>query len=519
MASAVTTSKSVVETTDGILEGIEENDLLVFKAVPFAAPPTGDNRWLPPQPVATWQGVRTAQSFADISIQVSGSMSTIFGEAAEALSQSEDCLYLNVWTPGLDSSARPVMIWIHGGGFTIGSGSSPLYDGSRLASLGDVVVVTINYRLGALGFLNLNEVTGGSITATGNEGLLDQIAALKWVKGNISRLGGDPENVTIFGESAGGMSVGALLAMPDAKGLFHKAILQSGACSTAHTTEDAIKVAELLLETLDCKAEKLRGLSAADILAAQVKLAETAASKGLTGMSFQPVIDGEVLPSLPIDAISKGFASDIAILAGSTSEEWKLFAGLSVQQGEFTEDKLVEYASGISAEQANELIEVYRQQLLEQHGNAKPGDVHAAINTDRVFRIPALTLLEQQKTFQENVYSYEFDWKSPVMGGVLGACHAIELGFVFGTHAKPGLTNFFGAGEVAEQLAVDTMTAWINFARHGDPSGGNLGDWPSYNIKDRPTMLLGERSRLENCYNDSTRAVWEKITPDRIGSL
>jgi para-nitrobenzyl esterase len=226
--------ETIVKTDAGKVEGYQQRGLYVFKGMPYAAPPVGERRWLPPGAAEPWSGVRQAQSSAAIAPQnmaQGGFLDLNQRPAAEP--QSEDCLYLNVWTPGLDDAHRPVLFWIHGGGFTGGSGSSPVYKGSRLSSRGNVVVVTTNYRLGPLGFLNLNEITGGKIPATGNEGLLDQVAALEWVRSNITSFGGDPGNVTIFGESAGGMSVGCLLAVPQAKGLFRRAILQSGAANTA----------------------------------------------------------------------------------------------------------------------------------------------------------------------------------------------------------------------------------------------------------------------------------------------
>ncbi len=220
-------NKTIVETKSGKIEGAYQDDLFVFKGIPFASPPVGEFRWLPPQPVKPWKSIRQAQAFGPTAPHNSGGLS-LMAEYRLEEPQSEDCLYLNVWTPGLDSSKRPVMVWIHGGAFNRGSGSSPQYAGNSLAKRGNAVIVTINYRLGCLGFLNLDKVTGGKIPATGNEGLLDQIAALHWVQDNIASFGGDPGNVTVFGESAGGMSIGCLLAMPLARGLFHKAILQSG---------------------------------------------------------------------------------------------------------------------------------------------------------------------------------------------------------------------------------------------------------------------------------------------------
>ena len=240
---------ATVSIHQGKLEGDEQNGLFVFKGIPFAAPPVGARRWLAPEKPASWTGVRDARRFGAVAHQNKMMLSALSAMVVDG-EQSEDCLTLSVWTPALDGKRRPVMVWIHGGGFTIGSGSQPIYDGSVLARRGDVVLVTVNYRLGPLGYLRLADVTGGKIAASGNEGMLDQVAALEWVRDNIAEFGGDPGNVTIFGESAGGMSVGTLLAMPAARGLFHKAIPQSGACHTGAPVARANRTAERVLSKL-----------------------------------------------------------------------------------------------------------------------------------------------------------------------------------------------------------------------------------------------------------------------------
>src|SRR5208337_3658205 len=241
---------SIVSTGCGKLDGDEQDGLLVFKGVPFAAVPDGPRRWLPPEKPATWTGVRDARRFGAVAPQ-----NPVTNQALAAMkieqAQSEDCLNLNLWTPGLDGARRPVMVWIHGGGFTIGAGSQEIYNGAALAKRGNVVVVTINYRLGPLGFLRLSDVTNGRIPSSGNEGLLDQIAALQWVRDNIAEFGGDPDNVTTFGESAGGMSVGTLLGTAAASGLFRRAIAQSGAAQHNVSSAAARRVTGRVLELLE----------------------------------------------------------------------------------------------------------------------------------------------------------------------------------------------------------------------------------------------------------------------------
>ncbi|MCJ7743252.1 MAG: carboxylesterase family protein, partial [Dehalococcoidales bacterium] len=270
-------AEAMVTTTSGKIEGTYKDGLYIFRGVPYAAPPVGRRRWLPPEPAEPWSGVRPAKRFATIAPQNPMEIQIIAPPEPEP--QDEDCLYLNIWTPGLDDARRPVMVWIHGGGFTSGSGSSLAYNGRILSTRGNTVIVTINYRLGALGFLNLSEVTGGKIPATGNEGLLDQAFALEWVRDNIAAFGGDPDNVTIFGESAGGMSVGALLGMPKARGLFHKAIPQSGAAHSVNSMERAVRITKALLDILGISpgdTDGLRSLTVERLLDAHKELAAKA---------------------------------------------------------------------------------------------------------------------------------------------------------------------------------------------------------------------------------------------------
>jgi para-nitrobenzyl esterase len=508
-----------VTTNQGIVEGYEEEGLSIFKGIPFAAPPVGKNRWMPPQPCPAWDGVLDTTKFGNQAPQNDSMLDGIMGTPAEQPLRGEDCLYLNIWTPATDSKSRPVMVWIHGGGFTIGAGSQPIYDGQYLASEGDVVIVTVNYRMGALGFMNLNEITAGKIPAKGNEGLLDQIASLQWVKDNIAAFGGDASNVTIFGESAGGMSVGALLAMPKAKGLFHKAIPQSGACHTALPKTVGVQVAETVLGLLGVSADDrdaLMNLDEALLTEVQPKLSAVAAEKGLPGMSFQPVIDGEDLPCLPIDAIQDGFAAGIPIMAGSILEEWKLFSALDPGAANMTEETLSESVGKHFGQATNKAVEAYRAFLADQDKPALPVDVATAITTDRVFRMPAIKLLEAQKNHTSSVYSYLFDWQSPLMNGAMGACHAVELGHVFGTYNKGGAEGFFGEGEAADKLSSITRMAWLNFAKTGNPG---IEGWQAYDTATRSTMVLGDSSSVKSAPFDETRSLWDGEGGDEVGLL
>jgi para-nitrobenzyl esterase len=435
--------------------------------------------------------------------------------------QDEDCLYLNVWTPGLDDAHRPVMVWIHGGGFTSGSGSSLMYNGRTLSSRGDTVIVTINYRLNVLGFLNLNEVTGGRIPATGNEGLLDQAFALQWVHDNIANFGGDPDNVTIFGESAGGFSVGSLLALPKARGLFHKAILQSGAAHTAHTTVESAKhVASTFLELLSISPndiDDLRSLTVEQLLEGQKELVAKASdpNSDIGSLSLRPVVCDEVLPQLPIDAVAGGSADNIPIMVGTNLDEAKLFNTMNEGLSEMDEARLLRRSQRlIPTGDVSSLIENYRKAREERGMPTTPAELFMALQTDKAFRMPAVRLAESHSRRNQPTYMYLFTWASPLRGGVLGACHALELGFVFGMLDE----NFSGSGPEAQALARYIQDAWLAFARTGSPSCEDLGEWPVYG-ENRETMLIDKECTVVAAPYDEERRAWESFPDSALGTL
>ncbi|MCP4749633.1 MAG: carboxylesterase/lipase family protein [Proteobacteria bacterium] len=442
----------------------------------------------------------------------------------QADDRNEDCLFLNVTTPGTAEARRPVFVWIHGGHFSAGAGSQATYDGTTLSRRGDVVVVTINYRLGPLGFLRLKEITGGRIPSTGNEGLLDQIMALEWVGDNISAFGGDPNNVTLAGESAGGMSVGSLMAMPRVRGFYHKAILQSGAASTGIAPEKAVRVAEHFLDLVEIKADDMKGLRSVvpeKLLKAAAALESSATSNKLNlgTMPMQPVIDGSILPAIPLEAISDGSADGTAVLVGSTLDEWKLFAPRDLRLRTMDEAGLLKRCRRlINGGDAEHLVETYRN-ILEKRGlDPNPRDVFTAIQTDRIFRMPAIRLVEVCRQRRIPAYNYMFTWKSPAFRGALGACHALELGFVFGTYSVGRSAMFYGKGPAADALARKIQDPWLAFIRNGDPSCDGGDDWPVYGDA-RETMLLGETCGIENAPYEEERRIWDTIPDTAIGSL
>lgn len=500
-------TSEIVEIAQGRLKGLSKSGMLRFNGIPYAEPPIGALRWRMAEPPQPWSGVRDAVRFAAIAPQIQSAAEALIGGTPGA--QSEDCLYLNIWTPACDGARRPVMVWIHGGAFVTGAGSLGTYNGKNLAARGDVVVVTINYRLGALGFLNLADATDGCLSGTGAEGLSDQIAALVWAKENIAAFGGDAGNVTIFGESAGAMSVGALLAAPSARGLFHRAILQSGAAHIGHGREHSAGIARLLLGKLDIgDPKKLLDAPHEAILKAQAEILDEPREAG--GLPFGPTIDGAILPARAIAHVRAGSAASIPILAGTTMEEWKLFTAARPKLRLMDGKKLRRYTAGLVGEEhADKLLEVYDQASSFERWNA--------VMTDHSFAVPAARLLDAQSAFAP-AYAYRFDWRSPLLGGILGSCHALELGFVFGTYNVKLAGAFFGSGAAADALSAAMMDSWIAFARGGDPSTALSGPWPRYDAKTRQTMMLGDGD--PHVVADPAaprRRAWDAIPEDRIG--
>lgn len=497
-----------VTTTAGQLAGHHHNGVIRFAGIPFAAPPVGELRFRPPGPHPGWEGVRDATEFGRVAPQEAGTIESLAGQGAP--DWDEDCLTLNVFTPSLDG-ARPVMVWIHGGGFTGGSGSVPWYDSSALVRRGDVVVVTINYRLGAFGWLDLGGVDPG-FAASGNAGLLDQIAALQWVADNIAGFGGDPRRVTIFGESAGGMSVATLMGTPAASGLFGGAIAQSGAAHNVWSVDGARELTDRLLGVLEVTdVAALQAIPAAQLLAAQAKVAseltiERARRPGgdVLGLPFGPVLDGHVLPQRPIDAIVAGSAADVALLVGTTRDEWRLF-GMMLRSVD--DEQTLMRRLGRMVEDPHQMQAVYRQ----AHDDASHDALWNVIMTDRVFRIPAIRLAEAQATHRPDAtFMYLFDWASTAFDGRLGSCHALEIPFVFDNLGHPGVTMF--TGDNPPQGLADTMSeAWLSFAHTADPAHGGLPEWPAYDMVSRSTMHFDALSHIEHDPSAEARAAWDGV--------
>ncbi len=512
---------TTVRTSKGELEGAKEGDLFVFRGIPFASPPLGRLRFRAPREVEAWKGVRDATSFRARAVQIPNeALESILGRPEGLPPVGEDCLSLNVWTRALDDKRRPVMVWVHGGGFTTGAGSEPIYDGTALASR-EVVLVTINYRLGPLGFLCVPGFAEGSEAYT-NFGILDQIAALRWVQKEIANFGGDPHNVTIFGESAGAMSVGTLLGAPSAQGVFHKAILQSGAAHQVLAEELAERNSDAFAEALGMKeadAAALRVLPVEEILEAQGKLDVESArmqrrgSGAGLGLRYQPVLDGNLLPKPPIEQVRGGLAKDVPLLVGTTAEEYKLFGVMMPFLRELSLDDAAKRLSSLlpdrDMEKAHSILQTYEKARMAGGEATEPYELLCAAVTDWLFRVPADRLLEAQSR-RQRVFSYRLDWRSPVGEGMLGACHAIDLPFVFGTHKLA--RRWVGRGEDVDALAGKIEDAWVAFARSGDPNTEALA-WPAFDVAGRDTMILDGECRVVEQPREEERRCWDGIIP------
>jgi para-nitrobenzyl esterase len=488
---------TIAATRSGKIEGIEQDGILVFRGIPFAAPPTGARRFRPPVREDAWDGVRDATTFGPESAQADLPIAMMLGGTNAG--SSEDGLYLNVWTPACDDRRRPVMVWIHGGAYIFGSGSVPWYDGAHFVQHGDVVVVTINYRLAQLGFLHLADSMGPEFEGSGNAGILDQVAALEWVRDSIAGFGGDPDNVTIFGESAGANSVATLLGLPSARGLFHKAIAQSGAGAWVSTRERAAKITERTLAKLNVgpgDIEALQAIPATDILNANPDLRDEANS-GISALTWQPVIDGTVLPISPLDAVIAGGAHGVHLMTGTNQHEITLFQVLDPTLAELDHAAIVSRLGDIIPDPAA-LLDAYRAVTPE----ASPADLWSAIATDGVFRIPAVRLAEAQATHAP-VWLYRFTWETPVFGGILRSTHALEIPFVFDTLEQPGADRFTGDGPERAAIAHTMHRAWIAFARSGDPG------WERYEAPRRATMRFDRDTKVLEDPDGELRRAWD----------
>jgi para-nitrobenzyl esterase len=479
----------VATTTSGMVMGREKNGVLLFCGIPYAAAPVGDRRFKRPAAPESWSDVRDATRFSPAAPQLpTGGMTN-----RVPVPWDEDCLYLNVTTPALDDDKRAVLVWIHGGAYRTGQGAVPWYNGTSFALNGDIVTVSINYRLGALGFTDFSRF-GDEYATSGINGTLDQIHALKWVQENIASFGGDPSRVTIAGESAGGFSVTTLLGCEQAQGLFHRAIPQSGAAHHTLSKEAGERVADLLIETLGVKSiSDLHSVGVLDILKAQPQVDEKFRQTGLgRGVSaFYPVEMNAVLPEGLIPAIKRGVGADIPVLTGTNKDENTLFLAGRIEEAELR--RQVKVYGG------DALLNAYRAMLP----GASSTELAVAIGTDFSFKIPAVRLAEMREKQGADTWLYQFDWESRLSN--LKATHALEIPFAFNTLGAAGVKLFLGPGDLPQPVADEMHDIWTRFIQGEDP------DWPRYDSERRSTWHFDNESKLvENGELDRLEA-WQGI--------
>ncbi|QHK18488.1 carboxylesterase family protein [Pseudarthrobacter psychrotolerans] len=503
--------ESIVSTAAGQVRGLDVGPAVAYLGIPYGAPTSGDNRFRAPQPVTPWAGVRDATVFGPAAPQqtphaasrammlehgvpevVQGFSSLLYphsGSPVQGTFIDEDCLMLNVWAPaGKASGALPVMVWLHGGAFVHGAGSEPAFNGDRLADQGDVVVVTVNHRLGVLGFL---PYSGPDFPDAGQAGMLDIVAALKWVKLNIGQFGGDPANVTVFGQSGGGMKISALMAMPQADGLFHKAIIQSGAGLQLLEQDSAELLFAALLTELKVETEgsavvggsieKLKQVPVEALLAAQaVAMARTPE----VGFGFAPVIDGTTIVGHPLQGVGSS-ASEVPLLIGCTSEEFGLFLAMDPGYVSVDEASLAARLEQGYGDLAEELLVSY----MAAFPDADAKEILRRMETDRHIRVSNRQFVElKHQNSTAPVYGYLFDYPTGVLHGQLGAAHSVDLAFVFGNQDRIPLSGVLeGRDEIAHQM----VSAWTSFAHSGMPSSEALPVWPEHNPATVDTMVFG----------------------------
>lgn len=490
---------AIVSTVSGRIAGYVSDGIYIYKGVPYASA----ERFMPPVAVAPWSGVRSCRAYGPTCPQ-GKRMGWYSDEQAFAFNwddgfPDEDCLRLNIWTPGIgDGKKRPVMVWLHGGGYSSGSGQElPSYDGANLSKKGDVVVVTLNHRLNVLGFLDLSAY-GEKYAHSGNAGLLDLVAALEWVRDNIEAFGGDASNVTIFGQSGGGGKVSTLLATPAAKGLFSKAIVQSGSMLRTMTQKYSRRIAAAVMDELGLSASQIdslqhvpyeRLLAAGDNAVARVR--KEADADGFASFIFgwAPTVDGDVLPRQPFDPAAPEQSRDVPVMIGTTQHEFTATAYVP-QLRTLTKEQIVESLKKKYGKRTDEFLEAF----AKAYPGYKPADL---LDVDFIFR-PSAVEQARLKAAQQGgapVFIYLFGWESPVIDGMFRSTHCMEIPFVFNNALRHA--SMTGGGADAQRLADLMSSVWINFARTGNPNTDGLPKWEAYTPEKGATMFFNNQCEVK----------------------
>jgi para-nitrobenzyl esterase len=502
----------VVETATGKIRGSVAGGIHAFKGIPYGASTAGASRFRPPQPVAAWSRVRDVLAYqskapqSPAQVKRRAEMDNILGPV-DGSPESEDCLTLNIWTRGI-AGKRPVMVWLHGGAFAYGSGNRAVTDGANLARRGDVVVVSVNHRLNICGYLHLEDVAGERFAGSGNAGSLDMVAALEWVRDNIAAFGGDAGNVTIFGESGGGGKVSALLVMPAANGLFHRAVIQSGAAVRFTTRERANALTDAVVKQLG-GVDKLQDAPLAALLGAIIPASKAAGPRAfplLDRYDFGPVIDGAVVTQHPAEPSTSPLGDAIPLMIGGTAREASLFLDDdAVWHRALGEDQLRDRIAAVAGPETDAALKLYRELLP----GASAGDRLIAALTGSNFSVRTWLYAERRAARGgASVYHYSLDWPSPFAGGRMGAHHAMDLPFVFDTTDVPLSTK---GADGAPELAAAMSATWAAFARTGKPDNPAIPAWPAYDAATRATMVFDTRCRVVNDPLREARLLWSRV--------
>jgi para-nitrobenzyl esterase len=481
----------VVETNSGKVRGVLQGGTHIFRGIPYGASTTGSNRFMPPRKPAPWAGVRDAFQNGPTAPQLSGPPNALILNHKEPAVQGEDCLVINLFTPGLnDGRKRPVMVWLHGGGFFGGAGSAHAFDGNFLAHSGDVVVVSVNHRLNIFGYLFLGDLGGEKYADSGNAGLLDIVAVLEWVRNNIVHFGGNPGNVTIFGQSGGGLKVSTLLAMPPANGLFHKAIIESGSELKGIHREEATKTTQRILAKLNLQSNQVDELQKLPVDRLLSAIDTRGSAPGTAPLTLAPVVDGRALPSDPFDPTAPEISADVPLIIGSVNTEGTFFTPPDSPLFALDESGMRSRLTAKYGDATDKLINLYRKEMP----SASPSQIYFLINA---FPSAAITQAERKAAQgKAPVYMYLFTWETPVEGGRRHSPHTVELPFVFNNVAEQ--PEEVGNGPELQPLADKVSGAWTAFARTGNPSVAGTPKWLAYSAKERATMIINNDWKLAN---------------------
>jgi para-nitrobenzyl esterase len=506
LTAAADAATILAPTSAGRVQGRVVEGVNVFKGIPYGGTTAGANRFMPPTPPTPWSGVRDAFEWGPTAPQTPAGAR----RRPDAPAETEECLVLNVFTPAVgDRSKRPVMVWLHGGGFSTGSASQPVVDGTNLARTGDVVVVSLNHRLNVLGFTCLGDAFGPDFAASGAVGLLDIVAALRWVRDNIEQFGGDPSLVTIFGQSGGGRKIATLMSMPTAKGLFHRAIIESGAVLRLTPRVDGVEYTSRLLAELALKpgqVRELQNLPLAQLLQANAVVTDSLQVRPPGWTANTPIVDGNIIPSHPWDPTAPALSAAIPLLIGYARTEETLYDRPTPEKLALDDAGLRRQLSARMGMDADPVIDAYRR----AHPDSTPWDLKILIATDHP-RGTYARELAKRKADQGGApaFLYRFDWETPEGGGHMRSPHTVEIPFAFNNIAVAG--SLISKRADAYALAERVSAAWIAFARTGDPSVTQLPRWPAYTSTNRDTMLFNTTCRVERDPDRGPRLAIEKV--------